>query len=156
MGLSLDFYAGDAAAIGGHAVTEVDFDGIRDGTEALAYVDFSLHLHATDLDALSEVVAERLGVGPLLLSECLISEVGSIDDGQTGEADVVDPDWVEMVPRCRGRRRDRGRPVVRGHDEGPPQGDGGHRGCHPCDRRVDPALSGGEIREHEVVHVWYL
>jgi hypothetical protein len=100
MGLSLEFYAGDAAAIG-HAVTEVELDGIRDGTEALAYADFSLHLHATDLDALSEVVAERLGVGPLLLSECLISEVGSIDDGQTGEADVVDPDWVEMVASLR-------------------------------------------------------
>ena len=96
MGLSLEFYAGDAEAIG-HAVSEVEFDRIRDGTGALAYADFSLHLAPGDLDVLSEVAAERVGVEPLLLSRSLVGEVGTIDDGEGGGAEVVDPAWVEKV-----------------------------------------------------------
>jgi hypothetical protein len=46
-GLSLEFYAGDAEAIG-HAVSRVAFDSIRDGTGALAYADLSPHLLAED------------------------------------------------------------------------------------------------------------
>jgi hypothetical protein len=96
MGLSLEFYAGDAEVIG-EAVSDVELDQIRDGTRALAYADLSLHLTPEDLDLLSEIMAARLGVEPLLLSECLIREVGAIDDGEGGGADVVDPAWVEMV-----------------------------------------------------------
>jgi hypothetical protein len=96
MGLSLEFYAGNAEAIG-TAVSEVEFDGIRDGTGALAYADFSLHLAPGDLDVLSGVAAEQVGIEPLLLSRCLVGEVGTIDDGAGGGADVVDPAWVEMV-----------------------------------------------------------
>jgi hypothetical protein len=46
---------------------------------------------------LSEVAAERVGVEPLLLSRCLVGEVRTLDDGEGGGADVVDPAWVEMV-----------------------------------------------------------
>jgi hypothetical protein len=46
---------------------------------------------------LSEVAAERVGIEPLLLSRCLVGEVGTIDDGEGGGADVVDLAWVEMV-----------------------------------------------------------
>lgn len=49
MGLSLEFYAGDAAMIGAD-FTAIEFDGLRDGTRARAYADFSLHLSPTDLD----------------------------------------------------------------------------------------------------------
>jgi hypothetical protein len=94
MGLSLEFYAGDAALIGAD-FAEVEFDGLRDGTRAIAYADFSLHLAASDLDVLSKVVAEHLDVQPLLLSDCLIGTVGTI--GEEGGADIVEPMWVSKV-----------------------------------------------------------
>jgi hypothetical protein len=94
MGLSLEFYAGDAAAIGAD-FTAIEFGGLRDGTRALAYADFSLHLSPTDLDLLSEVLAECLGLRPLLLNDSLIRTVGGIEG--EGGADVVDPAWVRMV-----------------------------------------------------------
>jgi hypothetical protein len=47
-GLSLEFYAGDAAVIGA-AFSAIEFDGIRDGARARAYADFSLHLSPTDI-----------------------------------------------------------------------------------------------------------
>jgi hypothetical protein len=94
MGLSLEFYAGDAATIGAD-FTAFELNGIRDGRRALAYADFSLHLSPTDLDILSEVIAERTGARALLLNECLIHNVGG-SEGESG-ADVVDPSWVRMI-----------------------------------------------------------
>lgn len=94
MGLSLEFYAGDAAVIG-EDFSAVEFEGLRDGTRALAYADFSLEVSADDLDLLSEAVAERLGAEPLPLSECLVEPVGEIDE--EGVADLVDPTWVAMI-----------------------------------------------------------
>lgn len=43
MGLSIEFYAGNANNIG-EAFSEVEFDAIRNGTAALAYSDLLLHL----------------------------------------------------------------------------------------------------------------
>ncbi len=96
MGLSMEFYAGDANTIG-EAFSEFEFDGIRDGTAALAYADLSLHLTPEDLDILSKIVGELLGVAPLLLSLSLIEQVGTIEEGEGGGADVVDSAWVEMI-----------------------------------------------------------
>jgi hypothetical protein len=96
MGLSLEFYAGDAQTIG-TAFTEVEFDKIRDGRKAAAYADLSLHLSPEDLDLLSTLAAEHLNTPPLLLWECLNESVGSLDEGETGEAWTVDPRWVGMV-----------------------------------------------------------
>jgi hypothetical protein len=64
MGLSQEFYAGDADAIGAD-FADYEFDNIR--ANANQYVDFSLHISPTDLDVLSEKVAERLQRSPVLL-----------------------------------------------------------------------------------------
>jgi hypothetical protein len=94
MGLSLEFYAGDAATIA-HAFNEVDLDGLRDGTAAQRHADFSLHLSPTDLDLLSAVLAEHRGVPTHTLYDC----VGPSLAEQPGESDayLVDPKWVKMV-----------------------------------------------------------
>jgi hypothetical protein len=94
MGLSMEFYAGEADFIG-RAFSDVESDDLRDGS-ATAYADLSLHLVPDDLDTLSEAAADLSGVAPSLLSECLIRQVGALDDGQTGGADVVDPEWLGM------------------------------------------------------------
>lgn len=95
MGLSMEFYAGRADSIG-RAFSDVEWDGIRDGSAAAAYADLSLHLAPDDLDTLSEVAAGLVGVDSFLLSECLIRQVGAHDDGETGGADLVDPSWPGM------------------------------------------------------------
>ena len=94
MSVSLEFYAGDAAMIGVD-FTAHKFDGIRDGTRARAYADFSLHLSPIDLDLLSEAIADHVGVDPLLLNDSLVRTVGGLE-GSSG-AEVVDPAWVRMV-----------------------------------------------------------
>jgi hypothetical protein len=94
MGLSLEFYAGDAAVIGAD-FSAIEFDGIRDGTRARAYADFSLHLSPPDLDILSVVAAERVGVAARLLNDNLVRVVGGFEG--EGSAELVDPAWVGMV-----------------------------------------------------------
>jgi hypothetical protein len=94
MGLSLEFYAGDANIIGA-AVAEIEFDRIRSGGDAIAYADLSLHLSPDDLDLLSEVIAERARQPPALLLDSLTRTVGTIDE--EGAAYVVDPRWVAIV-----------------------------------------------------------
>src|ERR1700722_18128804 len=94
MGLSLEFYAGDPAVIGAD-FSAMGFGGIRDGTRACAYADFSLHLSPTDLDILSAVIAEQVGTASRLLNDSLIRTVGGFEG--EGRADVVDPAWVHMV-----------------------------------------------------------
>jgi hypothetical protein len=90
----IKFYSGEADSIG-RAFSDIESDDLQDGS-AKAYADLSLHLAPDDLDTLSEVAAGLVGVAPSLLSECLIRQVGSLDDGQTGGAGVVDPKWPEM------------------------------------------------------------
>jgi hypothetical protein len=94
MGLSLEFYAGDAASIG-EDFSAIEFDSLRDGTRARAYADFSLHFSAVDLDTLSAVVAESIGVLPVLLQDSLGQTVGGFEG--EGGAEVVDLVWVRMV-----------------------------------------------------------
>jgi hypothetical protein len=94
MGLSLEFYAGNAETIGAD-FTAHKFDGLRNGTRARAYADFSLNLSPTDLDILSEVLAERVGAVPLLLNGSLVRTVGGT--GDESSADVVNPAWVQLV-----------------------------------------------------------
>jgi hypothetical protein len=99
MGLSLEFYAGNADVIGAD-FTAIEFDGIRDGSRARAYANFSLHLAATDLDILSAVIAEHVGTAPRLLSASLGRKVGGFEG--EGSAEVVDPAWVRMVAAADG------------------------------------------------------
>jgi hypothetical protein len=94
MGLSLEFYAGDAATIGAD-FTAIEFDGLRDGSRARAYADFSLHLSPTHLDLLSEVIAEQVGAAPQLLNDSRTCTVGGFEG--EGSADVVNLLWVQMV-----------------------------------------------------------
>lgn len=95
MGLSLEFYAGDAVTIGTD-FSAFEFDGIRDGTRAQVYADFSLHLLPIDLDLLSAVIAESVGAVPIALHDCLIRTVGGYGDDE-GKAEVVDPAWVRLI-----------------------------------------------------------
>lgn len=92
MGISQEFYTGNADAIG-TAFGQLDFDAL----EALrtAYADFSLHLSPTDLDILSEKIAEQVKRPPVLLLDSL--ERSLADLGDDGAADVVAKAWVEMV-----------------------------------------------------------
>ncbi|MBL8950289.1 MAG: hypothetical protein JNK82_05910 [Myxococcaceae bacterium] len=82
MGISIDFYAGDADDIG-----RAWANGKR--PNAKAHADFSLHLDPTSLDLLSDLMK----VPPLL--DVLGRRVGG--DGDEREANVVDPKWVSAV-----------------------------------------------------------
>ena len=95
MGLSLEFYAGDAATIGSD-FSAIEFDGIRDGTRAQVYTDFSLHLQPIDLDLLSAVIAKSVGATPIELYDSLVRTVGSYGDDE-GKAELVDPAWVRLI-----------------------------------------------------------
>jgi hypothetical protein len=94
MGLSVEFYAGDAKAIA-DAFNQSDFDALRSGAAARRYADFSLHLSPTDLDLLSEVLAEHSSRPALALYDCIGPSIG----GEPGESDayLVDPKWVDMI-----------------------------------------------------------
>src|SRR6266545_4671972 len=94
MGLSIEFYAGDATRIGA-AFTAVAFDEIRDGRKSIAYADLSLHLGMEDIDLLSAAVADRARQPLISLLDGLRANVGRIDE--EGSADVVDPAWVAMT-----------------------------------------------------------
>ncbi len=94
MGLSIEFYAGDAGTIGA-AFSAIDFDQLRDGRKSIAYADLSLHVGLEDLDLLSTSIAERAGGPVVMLLDGLQANVGRIED--EGSADVVDPAWVTMV-----------------------------------------------------------
>jgi hypothetical protein len=96
MGLSMEFYAGDARKVG---AAFSDPDGEDWGAGAAAYADFSLHLSPSDLDLFSEVASSHLEITPLRLWDCLGEEVGSIDGGETGAAHVVNPAWVALIAR---------------------------------------------------------
>jgi hypothetical protein len=94
MGLSIEFYAGNANAIGS-AFTEYELEGLRDGTIAHSYADFSLHISITDLDVLSEQIAELLNQEPVRLLDSLEKQVGGTTDESS--ADLVARAWVEFV-----------------------------------------------------------
>ena len=94
MGLSIEFYAGDAATIGA-AFSAIDFDQLRDGRKSIAYADLSLHIGVDDLDLLSAAIADRQGKPRFSLLDGLGANVGAIDD--EGSADLVDPAWVARV-----------------------------------------------------------
>ncbi len=101
MGLSLEFYAGDADKIG-QAFSDVEFEVIRDGTLAHSYADFSLHISPTDLDILSEQAAGMLERPPILLLDSLGRHVGGTPDESS--ADVVSQAWVEFIALFRKSR----------------------------------------------------
>jgi hypothetical protein len=94
MGLGLEFFAGDSRQIG-DALAGSRFGSLRDGMGAVACADFSLHLPFESLDALSETIADWLGVVHTPLSWCLSGPVGP--RSQFSGADLVSPSWVKMV-----------------------------------------------------------
>src|SRR3954468_14979905 len=94
MGLSLEFYAGDPGRIG-LAFTEIEFDGLRDGTVAHSYADLSLHLSPADLDILSEQVGAILAQLTRSLLDSLERTVGGTPN--ESEASVVSPSWVTAM-----------------------------------------------------------
>lgn len=94
MGLSIEIYAGNADAIG-HAFTEIEYEGLRDGTIAHSYADFSLHISVADLDVLSEQAAGTLDREPIRLLESLERHVGGTPDESS--ADMVSRGWVEFI-----------------------------------------------------------
>jgi hypothetical protein len=94
MGLQLEFYAGDPDKIG-PAFTDIELDGLRDGTLAHSYADLSLHISPTDLDILSEQIGVVLGQPPVLLLDSLERSIGGTPD-ESG-ASIVSPEWVAAV-----------------------------------------------------------
>jgi len=94
MGLSVEFYAGDPEEIG-DAFTEIELEGLRDGSFAHSYADLSLHLSLTDFDVFSKEVGETLGRSSVLLLESLERCVGGTPD--ESEAFVVSSPWVAAV-----------------------------------------------------------
>src|SRR4026209_2621357 len=91
MGLSVEFYAGDPNKIG-PAFTDIEFDGLRDGTLAHSYADLSLHLALTDFDILSEQIGVMLGRASVLLFDSLGDSIGGTPDESA--AMVVSSEWV--------------------------------------------------------------
>jgi len=96
MGLSLEFYAGDADAIGG-AFTECDFDRLQEGGIAHSYADLSLHIPIEDLDVLSEQMAILLGEPFVGFLDSLGRVVGG-SEGESG-AQVVSPGWIRFAAK---------------------------------------------------------
>jgi hypothetical protein len=94
MGLSIEFYAGDAETIG-TAFSAVDFEQLRDGRKAIAYADLSLHVGVEDLDLLSAGIADHVHRPLIALLDSLGANVGVIEG--EGSADVVDRGWVTLV-----------------------------------------------------------
>ena len=94
MGLSMEFYAGDADRIG-RAFSDFNFDGLRDGTIAHAYADLSLHLSPDHLDLLSDEIAKSLDRPPVLFLDSLGRKVGGNESESSAE--VVSRPWVEVV-----------------------------------------------------------
>ena len=93
MGLSLEFYAGDAKLIG-QAFSGFDFEQLRNGSLAHSYADFSLHISPLDLNVLSEQAAGLLGRPPVLLLKSLERHVGG--SPEESSADAVSRAWVEL------------------------------------------------------------
>jgi hypothetical protein len=94
MGQLINFYAGDAEAVG-RAFAGHDCHTLRDPQRFPLQVDFSLHLSPIDLDLLTEEVQKLVGSGPTSLSDSLGNRVGG--DGEESAAEVVSPDWVGMM-----------------------------------------------------------
>lgn len=68
---------------------------LRDPQRFPFRVDFSLHLSPIDLDLLTEEAQKIVGSGPTSLLDSLGRRVGR--DGGDSAAEVVSPDWVEMM-----------------------------------------------------------
>lgn len=92
------FYAGDPHVIG-RAFDAHDFTTLEDRTTIPLFSDFSLHLSPIDYDLLSEAIQSTVDRGPSTLTEALGTLVGG-DDNESA-ANVVSPDWVEMVASVR-------------------------------------------------------
>jgi hypothetical protein len=155
MGVSLEFYAGDADKIG-HAFSDVEFEAIRDGTLAHSYADFSLHISPTDLDILSEQAAGILGRPPILLLDSLERHVGGTPDESS--ADVVSRAWVEFIAavpeESASRLSSLWLSAVMAES-----GDKIDAGCPDAARAVGNLLSlcrGALTRRTDVVFAWYL
>jgi hypothetical protein len=94
MGLTLEFYVGDPAAIG-HAVELADFDALDDSGIVKARADVSLHIQPKDLDTLSVEAAGLLGQRTVLFQQSLGNAVGG-DETDHG-AFLVSEDWVAQI-----------------------------------------------------------
>ena len=94
MGQLVDFFAGDAHAIG-LAISKLDYESLRDPAKYPLHVDFSLHLSPTDFDILTELASRAVGSGPSSLSDSLADSVGG--DGRESWAYVVAESWVDTL-----------------------------------------------------------
>src|SRR5262245_10953849 len=94
----VDFYAGDAQAIGA-AITALDYDSLDDPELVPLHVDFSLHLSPIDFESLTREIRTIVGGGPTSLLDSLEGRVGG--DGEEQSADVVSRAWVQMVGTIR-------------------------------------------------------
>jgi hypothetical protein len=98
VGQLVHFYAGDPHVIGRAFETD-DFATLQDRTKIPLFSEFSLHLSPIDYDLLSETIQSMVDRGPSTLTEALGTLVGG-DDNENA-ANVVSPDWIEMVASVR-------------------------------------------------------
>lgn len=98
MGQLVHFYGGDPQVIG-RAFDAHDFGTLKDRAKIPLFSDFSLHLSPIDYDLLSEAIQSTVDRGPSSLTDSLGTLVGG-DDNESA-ANVVAPNWVEMVARVR-------------------------------------------------------
>ena len=94
MGLALEFYTGDTAAIIA-AVEAMDYDRLDDPTVVSARADLSLHLIPKDLDSLSIALGRAAGLSPIELGPHLEGVMDTPDHGLLS----VDSAWVAYVAK---------------------------------------------------------
>lgn len=92
MGLSLEFYLGNADAIA-DAVADIDLDRLDDPNVVTHTADFSLHITPADLDLLSESIGRVTDQMPQGLSSSLQPMVDEEDRG----ALLVSLDWIQYT-----------------------------------------------------------
>jgi hypothetical protein len=90
----MSFFVGEKRTIGEGLSSQITIPLWRQPF-VVAWADFSLHLSPFDLDLLSQEACLIAGVRPVTLTDSLTENVGG--NGQTHSADVVSPQWVEMV-----------------------------------------------------------
>jgi hypothetical protein len=94
VGMLMEFFVGDKRRIGEGFSSRARIP-LWQQPFVVAWADFSLHLSPIDLDLFSEEVCRMAGVEPVTLTASLTEKVGG--NGRTSSADVVSPQWVEMI-----------------------------------------------------------
>jgi hypothetical protein len=92
MGLTLEFYLGDAERIA-LAIQEVDLETLYDPQVVQQKADFSLHILPKDLNLLSRAIGAAAGISPIELRDHLTVLIDEVDRGML----EVDRVWIDYA-----------------------------------------------------------